>query len=312
MSVYSDSKLNLEDPNSNWFKAYSLIPPVSKVLDVGCSSGNFGKELINRKKCIVDGIEIDEEDALSAKKMLRKVYILDIENDVLPSDEKYDIVFMGDVIEHLVDPVAVLKNLKGLLHKNGALVFSMPNMSHMAVRLMFMEGSIKYGHKSLLDKTHLHFYNAEEIARILNLSGFRIEKIDYSAKPLPKDYVEKRLISMGLKSTKKFNNLSKTPNAIAYQYIGLARKSKVKEQKLPFRSPSDISTVDEYAKRVSEEHKNNYKILETKYKALKDAYEKNKKDLEKTKVEKEKLESRFAVRLSNKATRLIRRNGNKN
>src|SRR5476651_805519 len=71
MSNYSDSNF-ANDSNTPWFKVLKLIPDKSKVLDIGCSSGNFGSVLIKEKKAIVDGLELDKGDAKTAGSRLRK------------------------------------------------------------------------------------------------------------------------------------------------------------------------------------------------------------------------------------------------
>src|SRR5665648_450342 len=134
MSNYSSSKFE-EDPNTPWRKAFSMIKNKETILDIGCSSGNFGKELIDQKNCIVDGVELSRDDAKIARNKLRNVYEFNIE-DGAPVDlmGKYDVVYYGDVIEHLINPVKALSNTKKLLKKNGKVIFSIPNMSHISVR----------------------------------------------------------------------------------------------------------------------------------------------------------------------------------
>ena len=141
MSNYSQSSFDAAATNSSWYKASHLIPAKSSVLDIGCSSGNFGAELIKRRDCIVDGIEVEPGDAKVAQKNLRKVYLLDIEKaDLSPVKEKYDVIYFGDVIEHLVKPIETLSRVKPLLNDKGVIIFSIPNMAHISVRLALLRG----------------------------------------------------------------------------------------------------------------------------------------------------------------------------
>ena len=135
MSNYSDSSFSEKSVNTSWYKIYKIIPDKSKILDIGCSSGNFGKELIDRKNCIVDGIELDYNDYISAKKNLRKVVNLNIETDEIKGvDNDYDFIYFGDVIEHLVNPSAALAKVKKYLNRTGRILFSIPNMANIAIR----------------------------------------------------------------------------------------------------------------------------------------------------------------------------------
>ncbi len=252
MSNYSSSDFNFNqgDRNTSWAKTFELIPEGSAVLDVGCSSGTFGAELIKKKNCTVDGIEIDEGDFRQAARRLRKVYKFDVETDELTIDTTYDVIFMGDVVEHLARPITTLRKLRQLLKVDGVLVFSIPNITHMLVRLMLLEGKIEYGRTGLLDETHLHFYNQEEIYRVFNQAGFKITKFDYTVNDMPLPVVKKRLAALGLTPNKIFSKLLVSTNAAAYQFVGVAAKGKYESQTLPASSPPNIvSTYIEELKR---------------------------------------------------------------
>lgn len=258
MSNYSDSKFS-RDENSSWYKVYNFIKPGTSVLDVGCSSGNFGEIIIAEKDCKVDGIEIDEQDYKEAKKKLNNVYRLNIETDDLSVIKgKYDYLYFGDVIEHLVTPIPTLKRVKKLLKKEGKIVFSIPNMAHISVRLMLLGGKFEYGETGLLDKTHLHFYTYDELQRVISSAGYEFYKLDTVKKDFPESVLEKELIKVGLHSTKDFVEFCRSSDASIYQYVGLLSPtiSPPKKVKLNVSSPIDIfqtyldQTTEFYKKKV--------------------------------------------------------------
>ena len=258
MSNYSDSQFDFSDPNSSWKMTFDRIPEKSYVLDIGSSSGNFGKELIERKKCIVDGIEINPDDAKIAEKVLRNVYVLDIERDELPNT-KYEVIFMGDVVEHLARPIPTLERLKKLLKKDGIIVFSIPNITHMLVRIMLMKGKIEYGRTGLLDETHLHFYNQTEIYRVFTQAGYQIESVDFVKRDIPLDFVRKELEPIGLTVTQDFKTIAQSNDGAAYQFIGTARVDSLNTgtpRPLPEKSPISINedhlrqVYDAYNKKI--------------------------------------------------------------
>ena len=231
MSQYSDSHFS-EDSNSSWYKVYSLIKPGSKILDIGCSSGNFGEVLINKKDCIVDGIELDDADYKIAKTKLRNVYKLNIETDDIKFiKDRYDYIYFGDVIEHLVYPSKSLEKVKSLLNSSGSVVFSIPNMSHISVRLMLLSGQFNYGKTGLLDDTHLHFYTHSLVQRVFTEAGYTITKLDPVLIDYPKDLIDQELAKLGLKSTKEFINFISTTEASVYQFVGSAAPTNTKSQK---------------------------------------------------------------------------------
>jgi 2-polyprenyl-3-methyl-5-hydroxy-6-metoxy-1,4-benzoquinol methylase len=241
MSNYADSHFD-KDPNSSWFKAFNYITSKSKVLDIGCSSGNFGEVIIKDKQCVVDGIELDSGDFKEAKTKLRNVYQLNVEVDDLSFiTEKYDFIYFGDVIEHLVTPIPTLKRVKSLLNSTGAVVFSIPNMSHLSVRLMLLRGDFLRGETGLLDKTHLHFYTHAEVQRVFSGAGYYISDLDPVLKDTPKEILEQELNTVGLTLTKEFIDFAATTEASVYQFVGMAKPAtqKTKSQQLDISSPVD-------------------------------------------------------------------------
>jgi 2-polyprenyl-3-methyl-5-hydroxy-6-metoxy-1,4-benzoquinol methylase len=241
VSQYADSSFNEGKPNSSWYKTFQLIPGGSTVLDIGCSSGVFGERLIQEKNCTVDGIEIDSGDIKEARKKLRNVHKLNVELDDLSIEERYDIIFMGDVIEHFAKPIEALMKLKKLLNSTGSLVFSIPNITHMSVRLMLLRGNIEYGKTGLLDETHLHFYNREEVYRVMNAAGLKITKFDYVERDIPLDIINDELKEIGLVANDAFRQIAQSINGAAYQFIGKAIPSKAITEPLPIKSPIDLT-----------------------------------------------------------------------
>ena len=242
MSNYSGSSFSKDDENTPWHKIFELIEAGSKVLDVGCSSGNFGEVLIKEKKCIVHGIEIDEGDFKKAKHKLTKVFDYNVETDELDGlDRDYDYIFFGDVIEHLVRPVDTLARIRGYLKDDGKLLFSVPNMTNILVRLMLLQGKFEYGQTGLLDQTHLHFYDYNFLQSVLNQAGFEIEVLDPIKKDLPDKVIADELAEVGLKSTKKFEDYTRRTQASIYQFVGQAKKaSPARPRPLEISSPIDI------------------------------------------------------------------------
>ena len=199
--------------------------------------------LISKKDCIVDGVEPDSGDFKEAKRRLRNVYQLNIETDDLtPINDRYDYVYFGDVIEHLVHPVESLKRVTDLLKPTGKLVFSIPNMSHISVRLMLLNGDLIYGRTGLLDVTHLHFYTHQEVQRVFSEAGYVITDLNPVLIDYPSELMSKELERAGLSVTDEFINIAAKTEASVYQFVGMAEpagKKKLKSSQLSLVSPVD-------------------------------------------------------------------------
>jgi 2-polyprenyl-3-methyl-5-hydroxy-6-metoxy-1,4-benzoquinol methylase len=271
MSNYSKSYYDENESNTSWYKVLHLIPENSSVLDIGCSSGHFGQELMKRRSCKVDGIELDSGDFKEASKLLRTVYQLDIENDDLSViKNKYDVIYFGDVIEHLFHPIDALVRVKRLLKKDGVIVFSIPNMAHILIRLLLLKGDFSYTETGILDKTHVHFFNLKEIYRVFEEAGYTISSLDYTQKDMPPGFIKKWCKEAGIIVTKNYLDAARQLDATAFQFIGVASQSKIKKHKLDMFGPADYFT--EYHNNVVNSLEEEIGQLKEENQQLKDYY----------------------------------------
>jgi 2-polyprenyl-3-methyl-5-hydroxy-6-metoxy-1,4-benzoquinol methylase len=155
-----------------------------RVLDVGCSSGYLARPLAERGNTIV-GIELDPDAAREAEAFCERVLVGDVEAMELPLDERsFDVVLLGDVIEHLRDPRAALARLRPLLRPGGRLVLSTPNVANWALRLSLLAGRWRYTDRGILDRTHTHLFTRPTLRETLERAGYVVDRIDFSA-PAP-------------------------------------------------------------------------------------------------------------------------------
>ena len=98
--------------DGNYFSAVrteidALLPKFSeKILDVGCGDGSTLLWIKSIQKCKkIYGIELFEKPFLQAKKKLDQALNINVENEKnFFSNEKFDLILILDVLEHLVNP----------------------------------------------------------------------------------------------------------------------------------------------------------------------------------------------------------------
>src|SRR3954454_23807229 len=162
MSMSRNSrKVNLTDVNNAHTLGVLLVPPGSRVLDIGGGGGTASRALVERG-CRVWAIEIDPEAARDAHRCCEDVVVGDVEQMDLRAafdDGVFDVILLLDVLEHLKDPAATLRRASARLAPGGRVVTSIPNVTHAAVRLQLLAGRFPRTDIGLLDRTHLQFFD---------------------------------------------------------------------------------------------------------------------------------------------------------
>nr|WP_240189470.1 methyltransferase domain-containing protein [Nakamurella flavida] len=156
-----------------------LIGSERSVLDVGCASGYLAGALVERG-CTVSGVEYDEVEAEKARPVLDRLVVADL-NQVELGEQfppaSFDVLVFGDVLEHLLDPVAVLRSSLRLLRPGGTVVISVPNVSHGSVRLALLQGRWRYTPTGLLDRTHIRFFTRRSLVEMLTDVGLQVVRL---------------------------------------------------------------------------------------------------------------------------------------
>jgi 2-polyprenyl-3-methyl-5-hydroxy-6-metoxy-1,4-benzoquinol methylase len=147
-----------------------LVGENRRVLELGPATGYMSRAFKDRG-CTVVGIEVDAAMAQRAAPHLDRVIVGDLDGLDLESelgDERFDAIVAADVLEHLVDPLAVLRRLEPFLSDEGAFVLSIPNVAHGSVRLALLEGQFDYQDIGLLDRTHKTFFTRQGLEQMLD------------------------------------------------------------------------------------------------------------------------------------------------
>lgn len=121
---YENYYREIEDRHP-WFVArsdlfLSLIPSNknSSILDFGCGSGGFLKRLNNSGYMDLSGVEVSEIKTTSASDCFAITKTI--------QKRKYDVILMMDVLEHIENDSAILREIKSHLKPDGILLLSVP------------------------------------------------------------------------------------------------------------------------------------------------------------------------------------------
>ena len=149
-----------------------------KILDVGCSGGQF-LSIFDPKKWDRQGVEIDKNTAIFAK----KEYDIPVKIGYFPEisfEEKFDLVVIRGVIEHFSDPISVLKKCAEVLKPNGYLFITATPVGNSFAFSVYRE---KWYLFSPLG--HIHFFTVDLLTRVLKTFGMSLIDQHYPYEETP-------------------------------------------------------------------------------------------------------------------------------
>jgi len=140
----------------------------SHVLDIGCGWGTLLLEINRQTGCKITGIEPDHTYASLARDHgVRDLKEMFLDEFIQISKEKFDLITMRHLFEHLPDPNAEIENLKSLLKDDGYLFIEVPDVSNMdpspSLRNYFVLG-------------HVYHYSPYSLSQMLLKHGMKVIK----------------------------------------------------------------------------------------------------------------------------------------
>ncbi len=134
-----------------------------RVLDIGASTGVM-LDVFRKNKWETWGVE-PSESAKIAKEKGHKIIKNYFEKAVLPTNY-FNLVIMNHTLEHLDNPVLVLKKVRMILKRDGAVLIDVPNAGGLASRLMGNRWPYR------LPKEHKHQFTKKSLTEVFNKAGF--------------------------------------------------------------------------------------------------------------------------------------------
>jgi methionine biosynthesis protein MetW len=115
-----------------------LVPPGSRVLDLGCGSGETLAYLRDRRQCTGYGVEIADANVLACEQRGVNVIQLNLEEGLaIFDDQSFDVVLQIDTLQHL-------RNTERMLMETARVgrigIVSFPNFAHWPNRLSVIRG----------------------------------------------------------------------------------------------------------------------------------------------------------------------------
>ncbi len=179
-SEYTKEKnYNVEIREGRLKRCFSIMRKLSPglLLDIGCSDGEWARFWID-KGWQTYGLDLNSECVEIAKKRGVHGVAVDLNKECLPYDNDFfDLIFAGEIIEHLIDTDGFLKELHRCLKPKGHLLLTTPNLASFENRARILFGRypvwVDYG---LHGSGHLRAYTPRVLKDQLKQNNFTILK----------------------------------------------------------------------------------------------------------------------------------------
>ncbi|MDD3488182.1 MAG: class I SAM-dependent methyltransferase [Candidatus Pacebacteria bacterium] len=176
--------------------AVSFLEKGNNLLDVGCADSLLifkAREKFNK----LYGIDIDANNIKKAQDFALKnscsdqceFSVVDANKKMDFEDNFFDCVTIIGVISNLNNPFAVMKEVKRIIKKDGVLIIHVGNLAYIKHRIRLLLGqlpmtSAPYNFENWenlgWDRGVLHYFTHSTIKWLLELNGFKIEKMSNS------------------------------------------------------------------------------------------------------------------------------------
>jgi 2-polyprenyl-3-methyl-5-hydroxy-6-metoxy-1,4-benzoquinol methylase len=163
------------EPSDFAVRARFLLEGVAagaRVLDVGCGEGRFAADLAVAGASVV-GIDVAAEPLRRAQASHPQLdlRLVDAERPWELADASFDVVWAGEVIEHVADTAAWLSEIRRVLRSGGSLLLSTPAHGPLTLIGLALSRQAFAGHFDPLGD-HLRYYSRDTLARLLGEFGF--------------------------------------------------------------------------------------------------------------------------------------------
>ena len=179
---HTDSKRSIMDKTYQVIKNYSIKKKVKlinslsnskgRILDIGCGTGDL-LSACESNGWIINGVEpSDKARALAEQKISSKeLLVSNIDEVSFDSKDRYDVICMFHVLEHVPNLLAYVSKLKELLTDEGSLIIAVPNYKS-------YDASYYKEYWAAYDvPRHLWHFSQDSIQDIFGRNNFKVEKV---------------------------------------------------------------------------------------------------------------------------------------
>lgn len=141
----------------------NMVPSKGSILDVGCSVGYF-LEAAKERGWKAEGIEPNPKAAKLAREKGFTIHETFLSRSFCSKiKKKFDVVHLGDVIEHVFDPVELVEAARDLLQQDGYLIMVTPDIESSLARMF-----------QIKPREHVIYFSQRSLQLLVESRGFEV------------------------------------------------------------------------------------------------------------------------------------------
>src|SRR5579875_531101 len=196
---------------------YRYLPRQKKgrVLDVGCGNGEM-LQVAQRMGWDAEGVEVDPQAVAAAKKRGLRVHQCSLAEQNF-ADDSFDLILMNHVIEHVHDPLGLLRECYRVLRPGCLLVVWTPNLDSWGHR--------QFGPswRGLEPPRHLYLFNRKNLVDLAQRAGFIEPRVTSTVRPTVGIFLESpRIRSSGRGDPNRAPNFAELTRAYSAAFAEAA------------------------------------------------------------------------------------------
>ncbi len=173
--AYGTSRCGTDDPR--FPVVLEMIGHDRDILDLGCLDGTVGSLFIERGNRVT-GVDASRSAIETARSRGLDARLGNLEEPLPFEDNSFDVVFAGEVIEHVFDVDRMVSEARRVLRAGGSFVVTTPNLAALGRRLMLLFNRNPHIEISFTGDAagHIRYFIRSTLAALLQKYGLHIER----------------------------------------------------------------------------------------------------------------------------------------
>lgn len=147
------------------------------ILDCGISEGGVA-DILNKEGANCFGVDINPREISGVK-----IVQADLNKGIPEFEIEFDVIFAGEIIEHLFDDGKFIQECRDILKPDGLLIITVPNLVSFLNRFLMFFGFMPMTAYAA-EEFHYHVYTRSKLRQLIRKKGFEILKATSSYLPL--------------------------------------------------------------------------------------------------------------------------------